>query len=158
VNASDAWGREEQQLIDKLRKIEALFARPGTEGERAAAGNAAERIRRRLDDLNRQERPREHRFSIADPWARMLFLALARRYGLEPYRRRGQRRTTVMLRVGHAFIDDILWPEFRELEATLRGYLNDVTQRVIAEAIHGDVGDAEEEGPLGQITSGSSPS
>lgn len=158
MNADDAWGREEQQLIDKLRKIEALFARPGTAGERTAAGNAAERIRKRLDDLNRLERPREHRFSIADPWARMLFLALARRYGLQPYRLRGQRRTSVMLRVGHAFIEDTLWPEFRQLEETLRGYLNDVTQRVIEEAIHGDVRDAEEEGPPGQITSGSSPS
>lgn len=42
---------EEQQLIARLRKIEALFARPGTEGERRAAEHASHRIRARLTAL-----------------------------------------------------------------------------------------------------------
>lgn len=90
MNADGSRQWEEQQLIDKLRKIEALFARPGTEGERAAAGSAAERIRARLHGVRQEERPREHQFSIHDPWARTLFLALVRRYGLHPYRHKGQ--------------------------------------------------------------------
>lgn len=136
---------EEQQLIDKLRKIEALFARPGTEGERVAAGSAAERIRARLHGVQQEERPREHQFSIHDPWARTLFLALVRRYGLHPYRHKGQRRTTVLVQARQSVVQDTLWPEFRELQQTLQGYLNDVTQRVIAQAIHSDVRDADEQ-------------
>ena len=38
----------EQDLREKLRKIEALFAGAATAGEKAAAGAAAERIRARL--------------------------------------------------------------------------------------------------------------
>ena len=38
----------EEQLREKLRKIEALFAGAATAGERMAAGAAAERIRERL--------------------------------------------------------------------------------------------------------------
>jgi len=57
---------EEQQLIAKLRKIEALFTRPGTEGERRAAENASNRIRARLTALEDTEPAVEFRFSLAD--------------------------------------------------------------------------------------------
>ena len=52
-------------------------------------------------------RPIELQFSIADPWSRQLFLALARRYGLRPYRYRRQRRTTVMLQAPESFLREI---------------------------------------------------
>ncbi len=152
MNADDSRRLEEQQLIERLRKIEALFARPGTEGERAAAGNAAERVRARLDGFKDKEPLRVTQFSIHDPWARMLFLALVRRSGLNPYREKGQRRTTVMVRAKVGFIETTLWPEFLELERTLQGYLHEITQRVISQAIHSDVRDAEE-----QSTSASAP-
>jgi len=38
----------EQSLREKLRKIESLFAGAATEGEKVAAGAAADRIRDRL--------------------------------------------------------------------------------------------------------------
>jgi hypothetical protein len=136
--------REEERLVETLRKIEALFARPATEGERAAAGNALERIRQRLKQLESIEPPVEYRFTLSDAWSTSLFVALLRRYDLTPFRYRGQRRTTVMTRVTRSFVDETLWPEFEQLSTTLRRYLDDVTQRVIAEAIHGDVTDAEE--------------
>ena len=135
---------EEARLVEKLRKIERLFARTDVAGERAAAESALERIRERLDQLERTEPPVEFRFSLPDAWSKSLFLALLRRYGLAPYRYRGQRRTTVMVRVTRTFADQVLWPEFRELDATLREHLDSVTRRIIATAIHGDVRDAEE--------------
>jgi len=82
----------------ELRKIEALFARAGTDGERQAAGAALERIRERLARAQRADRVIEIKFTFPDGWARRLFLALCRRYGLHPYRYKRQRRTTVMLR------------------------------------------------------------
>ena len=54
----------EKRLIEKLRKIEALFARTSTPGERAAAANAWERIReslRQLEQLATPERRNDKR-------------------------------------------------------------------------------------------------
>ena len=75
---------EEQQLIAKLRKIEALFARPGTEGERRAAEHASNRIRARLTALEEIEPAVEFRVSLTDAWSRSLFIAVLRRHGLRP--------------------------------------------------------------------------
>jgi len=135
---------EEQRLIEKLRKIEALFSRASTIGEQAAAESARDRIRRRLEQLEKSERSVEYRFSLPDGWSKALFMALLRRYGIKPYRYSGQRRTTVMARVTRTFAEEVLWPEFEELNATLRSHLESVTTRVITQAIHGDQADAEE--------------
>ncbi len=134
---------EEQRLIDKLHRIEALFARAGTPGEKAAAASAAERIRAQLASVAKKEREVEMRFSVSDDWSRRLFLALLRRYGIRPYRYPRQRRTTVMARMPQSFADHTLWPEYMELAATLRRHLNDVTDRVIARAISPDTADEE---------------
>jgi hypothetical protein len=127
---------EERRLIDKLHKIEALFARTNEAGERQAAGNAAERIRQRLTQLEGAERAVEFRFSLSDVWSRSLFVALLRRYGLRPYRYTAQRRTTVMVKVAPSFVDEVLWPEFQQVSATLRAHLDSVTHRIIQHAIH----------------------
>src|SRR5437762_10551706 len=83
----------EARLREKLRKIEALFAGASTAGERLAAEAALERVRARLAELERRDAAIEMQFSLPDPWSRRLFLALCRRYGLEPYRLRRQRLT-----------------------------------------------------------------
>ncbi len=132
----------EAQLREKLRKIEALFARAGTPGERIAAGAALERIRARLAELEQRDPAIEMRFTLRDQWSRRLFLALCRRYGLRPYRLYRQRVTTVMLRVPRGFVDQVLWPEFQELNTVLTKYLNEVTTRVIRDAVHRDTAEA----------------
>jgi len=134
----------EAQLREKLRKIEALFAGAGTVGERIAAEAALERLRARLAELERRDAPIEMQFSLPDQWSRRLFLALCRRYGLKPYRLYRQRLTTVMLRVPKGFIDQVLWPEFQELNKALTQYLNEVTTRVIREEVHRDTSEATE--------------
>jgi len=134
---------EEQQLIAKLRKIEALFVRPGTEGERRAAQNASNRIRARLSALEAAEPAVEFRFSLTDAWSRSLFVAVLRRHGLKPYRYHGQRRTTVMVRVVKSYVDKTLWPEFLQLQAVLHEHFEAVTKRVIAQAIGAEGGDVE---------------
>ena len=75
---------DEAVLRDKLRKIEALFAGAATAGEKAAAGAAANRIRARLRQEEKRQKPVEMRFSLPDPWSRQMFIALCRRYGLRP--------------------------------------------------------------------------
>ena len=134
----------ETELRQKLRKIEALFAGAATPGERAAAGAAAERIRERLRRSERAEPLVEMKFSLADLWSRELFLALARRYGLRPFRYLRQKRTTVMLKVPPSFVEDVLWPEFVELNAVLSDYLLEVTRKIIREEVHGGSTEADE--------------
>jgi len=134
----------ETQLREKLRKIEALFAGAGTVGERIAAEAALERVRARLAELERSNPPIEMQFSLPDQWSRRLFLALCRRYGLKPYRLYRQRLTTVMLRVPKGFVDQVLWPEFGELNAALTQYLDEVTTRIIRDGVHRDTSEADE--------------
>jgi hypothetical protein len=135
---------DEAQLRDRLRKIEALFAGAGTLGEKLAAGAALERVRARLATMQRQDPPIEMQFSLVDQWSRRLFVALCRRYGLQPYRLYRQRLTTVMLRVPRGFVNEVLWPEFQELNEALVQYLDEVTLRVIREEVHGDASEATE--------------
>lgn len=120
------------------------MTRTTNSGERQAAESALERIRRRLAQLEQAEPAVEFRFSLPDGWSKSLFIALLRRYGLKPYRFAGQRRTTVMVKVAASFVDEVLWPEFREANATLRSHLDSVTERIIHEAIHGGGADIEE--------------
>jgi len=134
----------EAQLRDKLRKIEALFAGAGTVGERLAAEAALDRVRARLGELERRDPAIEMQFSMPDQWSRRLLLALCRRYGLKPYRYRRQRLTTVMVRVPRGFVDQVLWPEFDELNQALTVYLNEVTLRVIREEVYADASEAAE--------------
>lgn len=134
---------DEAALLSKLSKIEALFAGATTDGERTAAASARDRIVARLREAEKADPPIEYKFTLADAWSVRLLLALLRRYDLKPYRYRGQRRTTVMVRVAQRFVDDTLWPEYQQLSATLETYLDDVTTRVVAH-IHVDTSDASE--------------
>ncbi len=137
--------------MEKLRRIEALFSRPGTDGERVAAERARERIQGRLRELAAEEPPGEFRFSLSDQWSRHLFVALLRRYGIQPYRYRGQRRTTVMARLSRSFVNETLWPEFQELQHTLSAYFDALTDRVIEQALEVKAGEAEERGEPAQL-------
>lgn len=134
----------EGTLIEKLRKLEALHAGTRVDGEREAARLAAERIRERLAELRGRETEIVLRYRIQDPWSRKLFVALCRRYGLTPYRERGQRHTTVLVRAPRTFHDRTLWPEFLALSTELEASLEELTDRVIREAINDDVSEAPE--------------
>lgn len=129
---------DEQRLIEKLRRIEELFSRASSDGERTAAAEAASRVQQRLDEVRGSELL-EFKFTLPDAWAKALFIALLRRSGIDPYRYSGQRRNTVMARAPKQLVNEEIWPEFQELHKTLHSYLGKVTKRVIATAIHGDV-------------------
>ncbi|MBK6514740.1 MAG: hypothetical protein IPG04_11605 [Polyangiaceae bacterium] len=131
-------------LIEKLRKLEALYAGTAVEGEREAARRAAERIRARLEELRGREEEVVLAYRLHDPWSRKLFVALCRRYGLTPYREHGQRYTTVLVRAPRTFHDRTLWPEFKALSEELEASLDELTSRVIREAINEDVSEPAE--------------
>src|SRR5262249_8728869 len=134
----------EAGLREKLRKIEALFAGASTAGEKAAAGAAAIRIRARLGKATASEVPGEIRFSIPDNCSRQLFLSLCRRYGISPFRYRRMQRQSVIVKAPRSFVEQVLWPEFKELSGALTAYLAEITEKVIREEVHGETADAEE--------------
>lgn len=135
---------EHHRLIEKLRRIETLFAdRAATPGEKVAAGEARDRIRQRLAAFAEVDPPVEYTFALRNPWSHRLFVALLRRYNIRPYRYARQRRTTVVARVPSRFVQETLWPEFTELDRTLQQYLTEETNRVIAETINKDTSDVE---------------
>lgn len=133
----------EAKLIEKLKLIEALFADVTTEGEKDAADSALERIKKRLEELQEKDPPVEYKFTMSNMWSRKLFVALLRRYDIQPYRYYRQRHTTVMVKVSKTFVDETLWPEFQELDKILESYLDDITNKIISESIHGDSSEAE---------------
>jgi hypothetical protein len=134
----------EHQLRDRLRKITALFEGATTAGERNAAAAAIDRVKKALGLTAKVEQPVEYTFKLPDAWHRRLFSALCRRYGLEPYRYKRQRHTTVMVRAPQSFVDKTLWPEYVEIRKALDEYLNQATERIIREEVFGDAGDARE--------------
>ena len=128
-------------LLERLRKVEALYAGATSPGERAAAAAAAARLTERLQQ-SESEREVEWRFSLPDPWKRRLFMALCRKHKLEPYRYYRQRRVTLMVRASPALLECVVLPEFEQFSALLGSYLEDVTTRVLREVLKQD--DVEE--------------
>ena len=134
---------DEAKLIEQLRKVEALFAGATTDGEQNAAANVRERILEKLEQIAQLDPPVDYKFTVADEWSRMLFMALLRRYGLRPYRYRRQRYTTIRTQVSRRFVEETLWPEFEQLDKLLRRHLGEVTQRIVFSVLDADSSDAE---------------
>ncbi len=132
----------EEKLRDKLRKISALFEGATTVGERRAAEAALRRVKEALAATMRTERATEMKFMFPDRWQRRLFMALCRRYGLQPYRYARQRHTTVMVQAPESFIHRTLWPEYLQLRNTLDEYLSEATEQIIREEVFRDTGEA----------------
>jgi len=141
---------DRQKLFETLRKIESLYAGAATPGERDAAASARERIRARLKTVAEHERNEEYRFSMDNQWSRKIFVALLRRYGIEPYRYSGQRRNTVMARVPRSFVEQTLMPEFEEMNRALYEHLERITDDIITQEISHDTSEAREVHSIGQ--------
>jgi len=128
----------EQQLREQLRKISALYEGATTPGERSAAAAAIERVKKAIAAIAYTEPLSEYQFRLPDLWQRRLFWALCRRYGLEPFRYKRQRQTTVMVRAPKTFVNRTLWPEYRQLKEALNRYLDEATDRIIREEVYRD--------------------
>jgi hypothetical protein len=119
-----------------LRKVEALFFGAATDGEREAAGAAAERLKAKLDQA---DAPVELKFVMPDQWSVRLFIALCLQSlplrAPAPHDGHGQGAAPAFQRRGVAAVC--------ELHDDLWAYLDETTERVIRETIHPDAADAE---------------
>ncbi|HAW47662.1 MAG TPA: hypothetical protein DCX34_10555 [Roseovarius sp.] len=137
---------QQDDIRAKLEKLEALFARGATEGERAAAGAALDRLNNRLG-AGMQEEETEFQYSLPDVWAVRIFVALCRKHGVKPYRYPRQRRTTVMVQVQKTTFEQTVMAEFNTLHAELVAYFKDTVDHLIADAMKSDGDDANIERP-----------
>jgi hypothetical protein len=46
-----------------------------------------------------------------------------------------------MVKVAPSFMNETIWPEYQALHKTLEAHLEEVTQRVVAQALHADTSD-----------------
>lgn len=130
----------------KLDKLEALFARGATEGERAAAGAALDRLTSKLKDAPKEDEV-ELKYSLPDSWAVRIFVALCRKHGVKPYRYPRQRRTTVMVRVLPDAFERTVMVEFKTLHRELVAYFQETVDHLIADAMKSDGDDTNMEAP-----------
>lgn len=134
---------DEKTLRQKLAKVEELFRRAGSPGERAAAEAAMGRLYARLDRASKDQEPEvELKFSLLDRWSMRLFIAICRKHGVRPYRYARQRRTTIMARTRPGDFKRVVWAEFRQLHDELERYFEDVSDQLIIRAMGSDGNDS----------------
>lgn len=129
-----------EEIRAKLEKLEELFARGATPGERAAAGAARDRLAKKLKIS--QEDEIELQYSLPDGWAVRIFVALCRKRGVKPFLYPQRRRTKVIVRVQPDVFDMTVGAEFRTSHAELVAYFKDTVDHLIADAMKSD-GDDE---------------
>ena len=134
----------DRDIHEKLAKLEQLFARGATPGERAAASAARDRLQAKLDVgvTDGADPEIELQYSLPDVWSVRIFVALCRKHGVRPYRYPRQRRTTVMVRVRQASFERTVASEFRTLYREVTAYFDETVNHLIADAMKSD-GDDE---------------
>lgn len=98
------------------------------------------------EDPRSEEEEIEMQFSMTDFHSKKLFIALARKHGLRPYRLPRQKHTTVMLKGKRSFFDQVLWPQFTQLSGDLNFLLQQITNEVIRSVLHGDPSEVQAAG------------
>ncbi len=74
-----------EELIDKIRKIEALIEGAKSTGEKNAAILAKNRVAKRLQE-EKEIQTSEYALYTPGTWHKKLLLAICRKYGVNPYR------------------------------------------------------------------------
>lgn len=135
---------DERKIIEKLVKIQTLYEKASSDGERSAALAAMQRLTGQLKEVESRPVPEEFRFTFDNPWSRRLFLALLRKHKIKPYRKPRQKATTVMAKMTAEFCDLVLWPEFMALNKEMSAYLNQAADEIIRQAVSPDISEPPE--------------
>ncbi|GJM34276.1 MAG: hypothetical protein DHS20C18_32770 [Saprospiraceae bacterium] len=120
-----------ENLIDRIKKIEALIKGAATKGEQEAAISAKARIVEKYPELEIHKNAKEYALYTSDNWHKKLLLAICRKYGVKPYRYYRQKYTTVMVRINEGFLNAVLWPEYLEYSKLLGALVEEITDDLI---------------------------
>jgi len=94
----------------------------------------------RLDKRRKEEQKleeAEYSLYTQDSWHKKLLLAICRKYGIQPYRYKRQKYTTVMIKIDETFLNNVLWPEYLEYSRHLEVLVEEITDNLIRR-IHKD--------------------
>jgi hypothetical protein len=92
-------------------------------------------FRAHAEALNNAGPVEEFRFSLPSARSQVLFCALLKRCGVKAYRYRGQKRSTINARVSKRFVDELLWPQYREFASILDTFFDGLAFQVISDTI-----------------------
>lgn len=114
-------------LLEKIRKIEALIAGAKTQGERQAAELAKQRLEGKI-----AAQPVEFTIRLHNIWQKKLFVAICAKYQLKPYRYARQKYTTSMVRANPALLKEIVLPEFQKFDKIFEELANEIMADLIS--------------------------
>ena len=120
-----------ENFLEKIRKIESLITGAKTEGEKNAAIFAKERVLRNSPKIEAETELIEYTLYTTDNWHKKLLLAICRKHGVNPYRYKRQKYTTVMVKVEENFLNEVLWKEFMEYSKLLETLVEEITDNLI---------------------------
>lgn len=118
-------------LLERIKKIEALINGATTTGEKNAALSAKDRLLEKHITKGMPEKLEEYRLYTSDSWHKKLLIAICRKHGIQPYRYKRQKYTTVMVNINPDFLNDILWPEYLEYSEHLEKLVEGITDDLI---------------------------
>ena len=126
-----------KELLEKIKRIEALIEGSKTEGEKNAAILAKSRVNKRLVE---EEKMQVEEYTLYTPgtWHKRLLLAICRKYGVRPYRYKRQKYTTVMVMANANFVNDVIWKEYLEYSGHLEKLVEEITDSIIKKIHQGD--------------------
>lgn len=84
--------------------------------------------------------PVEYTVTHHDQWRKKLFVALCRTYDLRTYRYKGQKHTTVVVRLGPQLMDERVWPEYLKQAALMDSLVEEIVGELISK-----IGSTEED-------------
>ena len=123
---------EQNDLLKKIAKIEALIEGTDNLSEKDAARAARERLKDRLTpDLTPAEII-EFKMLTPDTWHAELLKAICRRSGLRPFRNPRQKHTTVMVHAERHFFENTVWPEYEQYARHFEDLVEEITGQLIA--------------------------
>lgn len=120
-----------QDILDKIKKIEALIMGATSPGEKKAAMSAKDRILKKYPNIQIHANAQEYSLYTPDSWHKKLLIAICRKYGVRPYRYKRQKYTTVMVNINPEFLNEVLWKEFLEYSKHLEELVTEVTDNLI---------------------------
>jgi len=123
-----------QDILERIKKVEALIVWAKSEWEKNAAEAAKKRILEKYPEIDNANKKVEFTISTSGSWHKKLFHALCRKYWIKPYRYYRQKYTTVMIMVNENFLNEVLWVEYEKyvkiLEELVWGITDDIINQI----------------------------
>lgn len=120
-----------QDILERIKKVEALIDWAKSVWEKNAAIAARERILKKYPELDIKNNIIEYTIKTQDFWHKKLFVAICRKYNIKPYRYYRQKYTTVTIKINEIFLNEVLWKEYLEYSKILEELVWWITDELI---------------------------